>query len=140
MKYFLRSILTLNRMTADFKRSSFVLTDSAFSFLVAGTTINTLVFTSCNAVSNGVESIVVIFICHCQCIRGRGTRGLVWTIAPPLPTFSPICLFLYACVFVLILVETSEIKTTSQVSRENRAQTDAGPPRVLCDSPLIRTS
>ena len=70
--------------------------------------------------------------------ESESTRGLGWAIGTPL--FRRLCLFLYACVFVLILVETSEIKTTSQVSQENRAQTDAGPPRVLCDSPVIRTS
>ena len=100
MKYFLRrSILTLNKMTADFKRSSFVLTDWAFSFPVAGTIINTLVFTSCNAVSNGVESVVVIFICHCQCIRGRETWGLDWAIAPP-DTFFADYVYFYMLAYI----------------------------------------
>ena len=52
-------------------------------------------------------------------------------IPPPPPHthfFRRLCLFLYACAFVLILVETSEIKTTLQVSQENRAQTDNGHP------------
>ena len=48
----------------------------------------------------------------CMGVQGPRNTGARVGYSPPL--FSRLCLFLYACVFVLILVETSEINTTSK--------------------------